>query len=57
MKRKIVGWAKAVKPCPRGGTVGMLRFAHPTKLVQYAIKSGDNDTAAEYAVKLKALQG
>jgi tetratricopeptide (TPR) repeat protein len=26
-------------------------------LVQYAAKSGDNDTAAEYAVKLKALQG
>jgi len=36
---------------------------HPTDrdilgaLVQYAIKSGDNDTGAEYAVKLKALQG
>ena len=34
---------------------------HPTDrdilnaLVQYAVKSGDNDTAAEYAVKLKAL--
>jgi tetratricopeptide (TPR) repeat protein len=26
-------------------------------LVQYAAKSGDNDTAAEYAVKLNALQG
>ena len=25
-------------------------------LVQYAVTSGDRDTAAEYAVKLKALQ-
>jgi predicted TPR repeat methyltransferase len=36
---------------------------HPTDrdilsaLVQYAVKSGDNATAAEYAAKLKALQG
>ncbi|HQR50703.1 MAG TPA: tetratricopeptide repeat protein [Methylophilaceae bacterium] len=26
-------------------------------LVQYAAKSGDSDTAAEYAIKLKAMQG